>query len=125
MRFQPNETDKARYNQKYRYEERAAFITHIRKKPQLRKRLPRSSYAFAQQSGWGHLITSGIMQVKRQPYARASHDANVCLFVFSFLVYFYVFFFITDIRRKKSNTYIRTTKICRNVITKMIIEMEE
>src|SRR4051794_4433699 len=55
MRFRPNDTDKARYNQKYRYEERAAFLRHIRPSALLRKRLPRSSYAFAQQEGWGPL----------------------------------------------------------------------
>jgi len=49
----------------YCYEERAAFITHIKPKTHLRKKLPRSSYAFAQQEGWGPLITSGRMQVKR------------------------------------------------------------
>jgi hypothetical protein len=62
------------------------------KKPHLRKRLPRSSYAFAQQPGWGPLITSGIMQVKRGPYARASHDVNVCSILldsFLFLSFFF------------------------------------
>jgi hypothetical protein len=82
MRFQPNETDKARFNHKYRYEERAAFLTHIKPKPHLRKRLPRSSYAFAQHEGWGPLITSGRMQVKRILDTRASHDINVCFISF-------------------------------------------
>jgi len=85
MRFQPNDTDKARFNHKYRYEERAAFITHIKPKAHLRKRLPRSSYAFAQQEGWGPLITSGRMQVKHLPDSRTSHDANVCIILFSFV----------------------------------------
>jgi hypothetical protein len=82
MRFQSNETDKARYNQKYRYEERAAFIEHIRPKSHLRKRLPRSSYAFSQQEGWGPLITSGRMKVKPLQQDRSSQDINVCLFNF-------------------------------------------
>ncbi|CAF1675933.1 unnamed protein product, partial [Adineta ricciae] len=77
MRFIPDETNKARYNQKYRYEEKARFIEHIRPKKHLRKRLPRSSYAFAQQEGWGKLITSGIMQTKKKPHTRASHDLNI------------------------------------------------
>ncbi|UJR34869.1 hypothetical protein I4U23_027647 [Adineta vaga] len=77
MRFNSNEIDKARYNQKYRYEEKALFIEHIRPKKHLRKRLPRSSYAFAQQEGWGKLITEGRMQMKRKPNTRASHDLNI------------------------------------------------
>lgn len=77
MRFSPNETDKARYNHRYRYEEKTAFIEHIKPKTQLRKRLPRSSYAFSQQEGWGPLITSGVMQVKKLPSSRASHDSHV------------------------------------------------
>ncbi len=89
MRFKSNETDKARFNQKYRYEERAAFITHIRPKTHLRKRLPRSSYAFAQQEGWGPLITSGRMQVKPALDARTSHDINVWI---RFLFLFYLIF---------------------------------
>ena len=80
MRFQPTETDKARFNSKYRYEERAAFITYIRPKKHLRRRLPRSSYAFAQQEGWGNLIISGKMKVQPSPFPRTSHDINVILF---------------------------------------------
>ncbi len=91
MRFQPNDTDKARFNHKYRYEERAAFITHIKPKAHLRKRLPRSSYAFAQQEGWGPLITSGRMTVKPFPYSRASNDLSVNKkqFYFELLFSFY------------------------------------
>lgn len=87
MRFQSNDTDKARFNNKYRYEERAAFITHIKPKTHLRKRLPRSSYAFAQHEGWGPLITSGRMQVKRLPDARVSHDVNVLIIPFYFFYF--------------------------------------
>ncbi len=85
MRFQPNETDRARFNHKYRYEERAEFLTHIRPKTHLRKRLPRSSYAFAQQEGWGPLITSGRMKVKPLIDGRSSHDTIVCFFFIYFI----------------------------------------
>jgi hypothetical protein len=101
MRFQPNETDKARFNHKYRYEEKAAFITHIRPKDHLRKRLPRSSYAFAQQEGWGPLIISGRMKVKPLTDARISHDIHVRLFLLSFI--FNYSFFLDE--QKKSITF--------------------
>ncbi|CAF4559541.1 unnamed protein product, partial [Rotaria sp. Silwood1] len=74
MRFQPNEIDKARINQKYRHEEKAEFLTDIRQKVHLKKHLARSSYAFAQEKGWGPLITSGRMQIRPNPYSRTSHD---------------------------------------------------
>ncbi|CAF0780818.1 unnamed protein product [Rotaria sordida] len=77
IRFQPNETDKARINQKYRHEEKAEFITEFRQKVQLKKQLARSSYAFAQEEGWGPLITSGRMQVRPNPYSRTSHDLGM------------------------------------------------
>ncbi|CAF1217869.1 unnamed protein product [Adineta steineri] len=80
MRFNPNETDKARLNEKYRYEEKSAFIQHINvQKNILRKRLPRSSYAFAQQEGWGQLITSGKMKVQQIAFPRTSQDNNILL----------------------------------------------
>lgn len=81
MRFRPSETDKARFNHKYRYEERAAFIAYFRPKKRVRRRLPRSSYAFAQQEGWGNLITSGKMKVQPAPFPRTSHDINVKSFL--------------------------------------------
>jgi len=93
MRFQSNDTDKARYNQKYRYEERAAFITHIRPKTHLRKRLPRSSYAFAQQEGWGPLITTGRMQVKRTSDSRNSDLPDVWILYFQIL-FIQIFFLL-------------------------------
>ena len=80
MRFQPSATDKARLNQKYRFEEKEEFVNHLRHKTRQRKRLPRSSYAFAQESGWGTLITSGRMKVKDPAacaVARSSYDVNV------------------------------------------------
>lgn len=78
IRFSPNDIDKARINQKYRLEEKTEFINYIRqKRPERRKKLPRSSYAFAQQEGWGQLITSGRMKVKRQHFSRNSLDIEV------------------------------------------------
>jgi phospholipid-translocating ATPase len=64
MRFMPNKTDRARLNQKFRTEEKAAFVAHIQQKLRQSKRSIRSGYAFAQQEGWGPLITSGRMQSK-------------------------------------------------------------
>ncbi len=68
----PNKTDRARLNQKFRTEEKAAFVAHIQHKLRQSKRSIRSGYAFSQQEGWGPLITSGRMQSKsatrtRQP----------------------------------------------------------
>ncbi len=60
----PNKTDRARLNQKFRTEEKAAFVAHIQQKLRQSKRSIRSGYAFAQQEGWGPLITSGRMQSK-------------------------------------------------------------
>ncbi|CAF4597873.1 unnamed protein product [Rotaria sp. Silwood1] len=81
MRFQPNEIDKARINQKYRHEEKAEFLTDIRQKVHLKKHLARSSYAFAQEKGWGPLITSGRMQIRPNPYSRTSHDLGYLDFI--------------------------------------------
>ncbi len=72
MRFMPNKTDRARLNQKYRLDEKAAFIAHIQQRMRQSRRIVRSGYAFSQQEGWGPLITSGRMQSKsatrtRQP----------------------------------------------------------
>ncbi|UJR15621.1 hypothetical protein I4U23_002557 [Adineta vaga] len=64
MRFMPNKTDRARLNQKFRTEEKAAFVAHIQQKLRQSKRSIRSGYAFSQQQGWGPLITSGRMQSK-------------------------------------------------------------
>jgi len=103
MRFTPNDRDRARYNHKYRYEERAAFITHIKQKKTKTKRLQRSSYAFSQETGWGPLITSGIMQVKQIHNSRFSQDSHVSYFIFYFsLVYFFVFVFL-DASEKSIN----------------------
>ena len=60
----PNKTDRARLNQKFRTEEKAAFVAHIQQKLRQSKRSIRSGYAFSQQEGWGPLITSGRMQSK-------------------------------------------------------------
>ena len=46
MRFMPNKTDKARLNQKFRTEEKAAFVAHIQQKLRQSKRSIRSGYAF-------------------------------------------------------------------------------
>ncbi|CAF1156451.1 unnamed protein product [Adineta ricciae] len=64
MRFMPTKTDRARLNQKFRTEEKAAFVAHIQQKLRQSKRSIRSGYAFSQQQGWGPLITSGRMQSK-------------------------------------------------------------
>ena len=60
----PTRTDRARLNQKFRTEEKAAFVAHIQHKLRQSKRSIRSGYAFSQQEGWGPLITSGRMQSK-------------------------------------------------------------
>ncbi|CAF2108771.1 unnamed protein product [Rotaria magnacalcarata] len=70
MRFMPNKTDRARLNQKFRTEEKAAFVAHIQHKLRQSKRSIRSGYAFSQQAGWGPLITSGRMQSKSITYTR-------------------------------------------------------
>ncbi|CAF3713389.1 unnamed protein product [Rotaria sp. Silwood1] len=72
MRFMPTTTDKARLNQKFRNEEKAAFVAHIELQLRHRKRSIRSSYAFSQQEGWGELITSGQLQVKSTSRAQPS-----------------------------------------------------
>jgi hypothetical protein len=76
MRFMPNKTDRARLNQKYRMEEKAAFVAHIKQKIRPQKRTVRSGYAFAQQEGWGPLITSGRMQSKATPRVRPSNNVS-------------------------------------------------
>jgi len=73
MRFMPNKTDRARLNQRYRMEEKAAFVAHIQQKLRQPKRIIRSGYAFSQQEGWGPLITSGRMQSKAPSRIRPSH----------------------------------------------------
>ena len=60
----PDRTDRARLNRKYRMEEKAAFIAHIKQRLSQTKRVVRSGYAFSQQEGWGPLITSGRMKAK-------------------------------------------------------------
>ncbi|CAF4465514.1 unnamed protein product, partial [Rotaria sp. Silwood2] len=62
--FNLNDIDKARIDQKYRYEKKAEFANYIRPKHRERKRLPRSSYAFSQQEGCGSLVTSGILKIR-------------------------------------------------------------
>jgi hypothetical protein len=79
MRFMPNKTDRARLNQKYRTDEKAAFVSHIQEKLRQSRRTIRSGYAFAQQEGWGPLITSGRMQTKATSRARPSHIVNVSM----------------------------------------------
>jgi hypothetical protein len=73
----PNKTDRARINQKYRLEEKAAFVAHIQQKLRQTRRTVRSGYAFSQQEGWGPLITSGRMQAKGPSRVRPSHIVNV------------------------------------------------
>jgi hypothetical protein len=77
MRFMPNKTDRARLNQKYRLDEKAAFIAHIQQRMRQSRRIVRSGYAFSQQEGWGPLITSGKMKSKATPRVRPSNIANV------------------------------------------------
>ena len=77
MRFMPNKTDRARLNQRFRMEEKAAFVAHIKQKMHQRKRVVRSGYAFSQQEGWGPLITSGRMQSKATSRVRPSNITNV------------------------------------------------
>lgn len=90
----PNKTDRARLNQKFRTEEKAAFVAHIQQKLRQSKRSIRSGYAFSQQEGWGPLITSGRMQSKpasrtRQP---PPNNNNVSRnFLSSFLAFFFRF----------------------------------
>ncbi len=79
MRFMPTKTDRARLNQRYRTEEKAAFVAHIQQKLRQGRRTIRSGYAFSQQEGWGPLITSGRMQSKSAPRARPSHMVNVSI----------------------------------------------
>lgn len=76
MRFMPTKTDRARLNQKFRTEEKAAFVAHIQQKLRQSKRSIRSGYAFAQQEGWGDLITSGRMQTRTAPRTRAAPPTN-------------------------------------------------
>ena len=76
MRFIPTKTDRARLNQKFRTEEKAAFVAHIQQKLRQSKRSIRSGYAFAQQEGWGPLITSGRMQSKPASRTRPAPAAN-------------------------------------------------
>lgn len=77
MRFMPNKTDRARLNQKYRLEEKAAFVAHIQQKLRQSRRTVRSGYAFSQQEGWGPLITSGRMQSKATTRIRPLNILNV------------------------------------------------
>lgn len=77
MRFMPNKTDRARLNQKYRLEEKAAFVAHIQQKLRQSKRMVRSGYAFSQQEGWGPLITSGRIKSKATSRVRPSNVLNV------------------------------------------------
>ncbi|CAF0944064.1 unnamed protein product [Rotaria sordida] len=72
MRFMPTTTDKARLNQKFRNEEKAAFVAYIAPQLRHRKRSIRSGYAFSQQEGWGELIASGQLQVKSTSRAQSS-----------------------------------------------------
>jgi hypothetical protein len=83
MRFMPGKTDSARLNQKYRTDEKAAFVAHIREKVHQTRRTFRSGYAFSQQEGWGPLITSGRMQSKSTARARPSNITNVRKIIFS------------------------------------------
>ncbi|CAF1398670.1 unnamed protein product [Adineta steineri] len=76
MRFMPNKTDRARLNQKYRMEEKAAFVAHIKQKIHQPRKVARSGYAFSQQEGWGPLITSGRMISKAPSRARPSNMIN-------------------------------------------------
>ncbi len=64
-------------NQKYRTEEKAAFIEHIQQRIRQTRRAVRSGYAFSQQEGWGPLITSGRMKAKAPSRVRPSNIANV------------------------------------------------
>ncbi|CAF0928304.1 unnamed protein product [Rotaria sordida] len=72
IRFMPTTTDKARLNQKFRNEEKAAFVAYIAPQLRHRKRSIRSGYAFSQQEGWGELIASGQLQVKSASRAQSS-----------------------------------------------------
>ncbi|CAF2582547.1 unnamed protein product [Rotaria sp. Silwood2] len=76
MRFMPNKTDRARLNRKYRIDEKAAFVAHIKQRLRETKRAVRSGYAFSQQEGWGPLITSGRMQSKSALRRRAGTAIN-------------------------------------------------
>ncbi|CAF3568862.1 unnamed protein product [Rotaria sp. Silwood1] len=76
MRFIPTKIDRARLNQKFRTEEKAAFVAHIQYKLRQRKRSFRSGYAYSQETGWGRLITSGLMQSKLNPFARSSSQTT-------------------------------------------------
>lgn len=78
----PNKTDRARINQKYRLDEKAAFIAHIQQRIRQTKRVVRSGYAFSQQEGWGPLITSGRMKSKTVSRVRPSHITNVSIIFF-------------------------------------------
>lgn len=77
MRFMPTKTDRARLNQRYRMEEKAAFVDHIKQNIRQSKRVVRSGYAFSQQSGWGPLITSGRMKSKATSRVRPSNMPTV------------------------------------------------
>lgn len=77
MRFMPTKTDRARLNQRYRMEEKAAFVEHIKQNIRQTRRVIRSGYAFSQQSGWGPLITSGRMKSKATSRVRPSNIPTV------------------------------------------------
>ncbi|CAF0849960.1 unnamed protein product [Rotaria sordida] len=76
MRFMPNKTDRARLNRKYRMDEKAAFVEHIKQRLGRVKRPILSGYAFSQQEGWGPLITSGRMQSKAASRRRPPAQIN-------------------------------------------------
>ena len=73
----PTKTDRARLNQRYRMEEKAAFVEHIKQNIRHTRRVVRSGYAFSQQSGWGPLITSGRMKSKATSRVRPSNIPTV------------------------------------------------
>ena len=72
MRFMPTKTDRARLNQKFRMDEKAAFAVHIQHKIRQNKRSIGSGYAFSQETGWGQLITSGQMLSKSNSFTQPS-----------------------------------------------------
>ncbi len=88
----PNKTDRARLNQKFRTEEKAAFVAHIQQKLRQSKRSIRSGYAFSQQEGWGPLITSGRMQSKSATSRTRQPPANNNVSRISILIFFSVRF---------------------------------
>ncbi|CAF3159951.1 unnamed protein product [Rotaria sp. Silwood2] len=91
MRFMPTKIDRARLNQKFRMEEKAAFVAHMQYKLRQRKRPIYSGYAYSQEEGWGRLITSGLMQSKSSSSPRpSSQTTNVS--TSEILVYMSLFF---------------------------------